>query len=188
MFHQGPCGCDHSFSCNTDKDSAHSSAGESTTSLLFAPPSAFHKTSRNQELLNLLEMHHWEWRGELQSRQAEHGCVPCFLRNTQAQAEKVSEEHRYFSVKVSGHGGCCSYGRLMLCLLFYTVPSHALLASHPVQQLQPASMALNFHTSYFLCCLAVRAGFRALLGPPRQCQLSSSLCGASFLFPSTSIN
>lgn len=156
--------------------------------LLYPPPSAFHKTGRNQELLNLLEMHHWGWRGELQSRQAEHGCEPCFLRNTQAQAEKVSEKPHYFSVKASGHGGCCSYGRLMLCLLIRTVPSHALLASHPVQRLQPASMALNFHASYFLCCLAARAVCRGLLGPPRQSQLSSFLCGASFLFPSTSIN
>ena len=33
--------------------------------------------------------------------------------------------------------------------LFCTVPSHALLASHPVQWLQPASMALDFLASYF---------------------------------------
>lgn len=126
ILHPVPHGCDRSFSCNvsglpaaSNKDSALSSARESTTSLLFPPLSAFHKTGRSQELLNLLEMHRWGWRGESQSRRAEHGCVPCFLTNTQARAEKASKEPQYFSETVSGRSGCCSYGRLMLHPLFF---------------------------------------------------------------------
>lgn len=119
-----PHGCDSRFSCNvsglpalSNKDSALSSVGESTLSLFSPPLSAFCETGRDRELLSLLEMHHWGWRGRSQSRRAEHGHVLCFLSNAQAGAEKVNEEPWYFSAEASGYDGCCGCGGLMLHLL-----------------------------------------------------------------------